>query len=116
MQDIYQITFPGSQLDHIFVHGIVAEAGDEPVKARILLMDPNEEDEIIGVYNTNEATGKFLMLLSNGAKYVLMAEAPGFIPQRMELIGKADGGEGREMTLNIQMVPTPDRERLTRQE
>jgi hypothetical protein len=78
MQDIYQVVFPNSQLDNVIVHGVVADLMDEPVKARILLTDATGE-EIVGVYNTNEKTGRFLMVLTPEAEYSMTVEAPGFV-------------------------------------
>ncbi|MEZ4739975.1 MAG: hypothetical protein R2818_11620 [Flavobacteriales bacterium] len=63
MQDIYQVTFPNSQLDRVFVRGVVADLNEDPVKARIILMDA-AGDEIVGIYNTNQNTGRYLMVLS----------------------------------------------------
>ncbi|HRH37400.1 MAG TPA: carboxypeptidase-like regulatory domain-containing protein, partial [Flavobacteriales bacterium] len=103
MQDIYQVVFPGSQLHHVIVRGVVADAGDEPVKARIMLMDEMGE-EMVGVYNTNDKTGRYIMVLQPGMRYGMTVEAPGFISQRSELVAKATDLDGREMPLDIIMV------------
>ncbi len=112
MQDIYQITFPGSQLDHVFVRGLVADANDEPVKARILLTDPISE-EIIGVYNTNENTGRFMMLLGQDQQCTMQIEARGFIAQRIEITGRPNIDGTREMMFDVLMQPEPGRDRMT---
>lgn len=99
MQDIYQVTFPNSQLDRVFVRGVVADLNEDPVKARIILMDA-AGDEIVGIYNTNQNTGRYLMVLSTETEYQMTVEAPGFAPYRGTMV--AQGGEGtQEMALDI---------------
>jgi hypothetical protein len=115
MQDIYQIIFPGSQLDHVFVRGVVADAGNEPIKARLLLTD-EREDEIIGVYNTNEHNGRFMMLLAQDQRCIMTIEAKGFLEQRIAITGRPNVEGTREMAFNILLQPEPDRDRLSRQE
>ncbi len=113
LQDIYQIIFPGSQLDHVFVRGVVADANDEPIKARLLLTQL-DDDEVIGVYNTNDNTGRFLVLLSQDKKYILTVAARGFVEQQIEMHGRPNVDGTREMAFDIVLQPTPDRDRLTR--
>ena len=115
LQDIYQIIFPGSQLDHVFVRGVVADAGDEPVKARIILTDPGTE-EVIGVYNTNENTGRFFILLSQDQRCHMTVEAPGFLVHESEMTGRPNIPGSREMTFDVMLTASPDRDRLTRTE
>lgn len=81
MQDIYQAVFPGSQLNYVVARGVVADASDEPLKARILITD-ELGDEVVGVFNTNEATGRYIMVLDPGQKYNLSVEAPGYAIHR----------------------------------
>lgn len=103
MQDIYQVTFPNSQLDHMIVHGVVADASDEPIKARITLSDMTGE-EIIGVYNTNERTGRFLMVLTPDMEYNMTVEAGGFV-QHTSTIKATTADDTREMSLDVMMQP-----------
>lgn len=114
MQDIYQVVFPNSQLDNVIVHGVVADLMDEPVKARILLTDATGE-EIVGVYNTNEKTGRFLMVLTPEAEYSMTVEAPGFVTRTSVLVANVEG-EGREMALDIMLESIHARDGLTRNE
>jgi hypothetical protein len=115
MQDIYQIIFPGSQLDHVFVRGVVADAGDEPVKARIILTDPSTE-EVIGVYNINESTGRFFILLAQDQRCQMTVESPGFMVHESEITGRPNVPGSREMELDVLLIASPDRDRLTRTE
>jgi hypothetical protein len=102
MQDIYQVVFPGSQLNYVVARGVVADASDEPVKARLLLTDEHG-DEIVGVYSSNEQTGRFIMVMAPGQKYQLSVEAPGFAVHRQTLLAKPTDHDGREMALDIRL-------------
>ncbi|MBX2972981.1 MAG: PD40 domain-containing protein [Flavobacteriales bacterium] len=114
MQDIYQVIFPNSQLDHMVVHGVVADANEDPLKARIILMDATGE-EIVGIYNTNTNTGRFLMILKPLHEYQMSVEAAGFVPQTgMVKVVAQDGS--REMDLDVTMQPTHAVQGLTRNE
>ncbi|HRD51908.1 MAG TPA: hypothetical protein PKY96_04595 [Flavobacteriales bacterium] len=103
MQDIYQAVFPGSQLNYVVARGVVADVSAEPVKARILLTD-EMGDEIVGVYNTNEATGRYIMVLVPGQRYSMSVEAPGFAIHRSLITAKATDHDDREMALDIELV------------
>lgn len=76
-QDIYEVIFPSSQLSRVVVHGLITDALDRPVKSRVVVTVAGG-DEVIGVYNTNPRTGRFLMVLEPGGEYELKAEAEGF--------------------------------------
>jgi len=114
-QDIYEVVFPGIQLDHLVVRGVVADAADEPVKARILVTDELSE-EVIGVFNSNERTGRFLLVLQPGERYNLTVEAPGFLVQRSTLKAHLNADGTNETAMDIVLVPTDQHDRLTRHE
>jgi len=83
-QDIYEVVFPSSQVEFLLVHGVITDGNDEPVKARIILTDPGT-DEIFGVYNTNERTGRYVMAVRPGTMYHMEVTAEGFAPWRHDL-------------------------------
>jgi len=114
MQDIYEVTFPNSQLDHMIVRGVVADASEEPVRARIILTDATGE-EIVGVYNTNERTGRYLMVLSPDQEYHMSVEAAGFVTQESTVVARTTD-DSREMALDVIMRPVHAQEGLTRNE
>lgn len=91
-QDIYQITFPKSQLEYLVVRGVITDASEEPVKARITLTDRGGE-ELIGVYTANEKTGRYLMVVEPNENYAMTIEAAGFEP-RVESISTFTVPEG----------------------
>ena len=76
-QDIYQITFPTSQLEYLVVRGVITDLNEEPVKARIMLTDRGG-DELIGVYTANAKTGRYLMVVEPNENYTMTVEAAGF--------------------------------------
>ena len=101
MQDIYQVEFPGSQLDYIVVRGVVTDTAEDPVKARIIVTDA-EETEIHGIYSSNESTGRYLLVLHPGERYVMTVEAKGYRTQRSELHARTVNGT-RELPMDILM-------------
>jgi hypothetical protein len=115
MQDIYQVDFPGSQLDYMVVRGVITDTAEEPVQARITLMDETRE-EILGVYSANATTGRYLLVVAPGQRYAMTVEAPGFITQESMLEPIATDDEGRELAVDLLMVPSVGAERLTRHE
>jgi hypothetical protein len=115
MQDIYEIVFPNDQLDHLFVRGVVADASDEPIQARLLVSDP-ETGEVLGVYNTNARTGRFLLLMTEGKRYHIEVDAPGHNVRHLELTASATVPGSREMDLDVLLVALPDRDRMSRKE
>ena len=102
-QDIYQIVFPTSQTEHLLVRGVVTDAGEEPVKARITLMD-TDNDEIVGIYNTNERTGRYVMIVAPHARYAMTVEAPGFETKQSELSTSAVRAGEQEIPLDITLT------------
>lgn len=115
MQDIYQVTFPGSQLDYVLVRGVVADANDEPVKARIVVTDLNDE-EIIGIYSSSERTGRYLMVLTPGQRYKMAVDAPGFEAQHSELHAKPLYSDTRELPMDIRLERGANAEHVKKHE
>ncbi len=83
-QDIYSVSFPASQIDYLVVRGVVTDASEEPVHARITLTDKVGE-ELIGVYNANERTGRYIMVVQPDQQYSMVVEAQGFETRTSEL-------------------------------
>lgn len=113
LQDIYRVEFPGTQLDYIVVRGVVTDASDEPVNARIVVSDL-QETEVQGIYNANMITGRYLLVLTPGERYMITVDAPGFVQQRSELHARTVNGT-RELPLDMQMVRNEQTERLSKQ-
>ena len=78
-QDVYQVNFPGSQIEYLVVRGVVTDETESPVRARIVLKDAANEG-IVGVYTTNNNTGRYIMVLQPGENYHYGVEALGYEP------------------------------------
>ena len=102
-QDIYGIVFPESQLDHLVVRGVVTDVLEEPVQARIVLTG-EADGEMIGVYNSNARTGRYLMVVKPGERYNMTVEAPGFIPRSDALSTVGVQGGLREIPLDLTLT------------
>ena len=101
-QDIYQVTFPTNQLDFVAVLGVVTDAMDEPLRAKITLIDLTQ-GETHGVYNTNGNTGRYLMVVEPGRRYRMLVESEGCVAYTGEFDPSSAHGE-REMLLDIRMT------------
>ena len=102
-QDIYSIVFPESQLEEIVVRGVVTDGMEEPVQARIVLTG-EADGEMVGVYNTNARTGRYLMVVKPGERYNMTVEAPGFVPRSDALSTVGKSGGLTEIPLDIILV------------
>lgn len=68
-----------SLIAYTIIKGIItAETPSIPIKAKISLIDKDEPTKIKYKYNSNEKTGKYLMILTPGKEYDLIIEAKGF--------------------------------------
>jgi hypothetical protein len=101
--------FPTSQIEYLLVRGVATDAGEKPVKAEITLTD-KDSNEVIGIYHTNEGTGRYLMAVRPGKHYRIEVEAPGFNDLDTELI-TADNGSTQEITLDLALVRNDSAER-----
>lgn len=112
-QDIYRIEFPSSQIEYLVVRGVITDAAEEPVRARITLTDRNGE-ELIGVYNANEKTGRYLMVVEPRQVYAMTVEAAGFEPRVSEVntIVMAEGS--REIPMDITLVRNENTARVVK--
>jgi hypothetical protein len=99
-QDIYQVDFPNSQIQYLVVRGLVTDGTDEPVRARLTLASATD-GSIIGVYNTNERTGRYLMAVQHGAQYNVVVEASGFITREMPVTTVGVDGATREIKVDF---------------
>ena len=111
-QDIHEVIFPNSQLDYMVVRGLAVNTQDEPVRARAVLMDSAKE-EIVGIYNTDVMTGRYLMVLKPGDRYHFRMEAEGYLPVEETILATAPGGS-KEMSKETLMRVDENHDRLTR--
>ena len=101
-QDIYQVIFPGSQIDYVAVLGVITNDHAEPIRARLTVTDVTGE-EIIGVFNSNARTGRYLLILKPGGQYKVSIDAEGFETRETEISAHATVGT-HERPLDITLV------------
>jgi outer membrane protein OmpA-like peptidoglycan-associated protein len=91
-KDIYRITFPDApadttapplafkpELSITLLKGVVSDADDnKPLFASMMIVD-NEANDTISVMNSNKVSGKYLITLTPGKNYGIIASAPGYL-------------------------------------
>jgi hypothetical protein len=82
--DVYHVEFIYRQNKNMVVKGEVINASGEAIKASITVID-EFTNEIQGVYNTNESTGKYIFVLHPLTPYRAIIEAEGYKSQDDEL-------------------------------
>lgn len=103
-QDIYEVVFPVSQVEYLLVRGVVTDAEEAPLKARITLTVPGS-DEVYGIYNTNASTGRYVMAVQPGRDYHVIVDAKGYANWEYDLHAGDESMTG-EMALDIPMAHT----------
>lgn len=102
-QDICQVKFPSSQIEYVLVRGVVTDGNDEPVKAKLFLKEEGINGTV-GVFNTNERTGRYVMVVRPGGSYAVRTEAAGYVQAEQEFHAQAPGDGSREMVLDLQLT------------
>jgi hypothetical protein len=102
-QDIHIVEFPSSQLEYLVVCGLVTDASEEPVRARITLWE-GDDGEVAGVFNTNERTGRYVMVVEPGSTYSMVVEAKGFDTRTSRIKAGNVLDDDREMSMDIVLV------------
>ncbi len=79
-KDNYIITFiDQKQAPLTLIKGIVKEADGSVPKNVVITVTDNETEKVVGVYNANSKTGKYLFILTSGKNYNIAYEAEGFL-------------------------------------
>lgn len=111
-KDIYRITYPGRSIPLTVMRGLILDEVGKPMKAKIVVTD-NETGEVIGVYNSNPATGKYIVILPPGKNYNFTIEGgDGYlfsssninIPNQQEFVVLEDTIALREIKLGEKTV------------
>lgn len=80
MVTVYKIKIERKPADIAIITGKVKrEDGGTALSAKITVKDMYS-DQVVGVYNSTEKTGSYLINLPNGGKFVFLVEAPGYKP------------------------------------
>ena len=82
--DLYSIDFIYRESTLIVVRGQIMDIEGSAIKAKITVLDENSR-EVQGIYSSNEATGKFILVVNPLTQYRMFIEAEGFEDQQDEL-------------------------------
>jgi hypothetical protein len=101
-KDIYMIEMPDEAVPVIVIKGIISdEKSAKPVNARIIVTDEATK-EVQGIYNSNDATGKFLIILPPLHTYNVRIEADNY-KVRTEQLNFSEGEEFREISKDFSL-------------
>jgi outer membrane protein OmpA-like peptidoglycan-associated protein len=79
-KDNYLITFLDEQkVPLALLKGIVKDAYGMVPKGILITVTDNETGKVVGIYNPNKKTGKYLFILAAGKNYNIAYEADGFL-------------------------------------
>lgn len=102
-KDLYKVTRPAEQVSLIMLRGVVSADGPpKSFSARITVTD-NATGKVIQSYDSDSASGKYLLFLTPGRNYGIAAEAGGFLPFSENIAINAN--QYTEMIKNIRMQP-----------
>ena len=62
------------------VKGKITDENNQPLLAHIRVVDHETQEQIKYIYNSNQKTGKYLMIFPPGKNYDMIVEADGYIP------------------------------------
>ncbi len=98
--DLYQIDTRFGYNDLKVTSGIT-RINDVPAKVRITLVD-KESSQINGNYYSNPSTGKFILVINPLRTYRALVEAPGCLPQELEIKPLAQDPNIMHLEINLQ--------------
>ncbi|WMJ73083.1 hypothetical protein RCC89_07905 [Cytophagaceae bacterium ABcell3] len=103
--DIYYANVYNETSPVLLMKGLVVDSvSQKPIQATITVTDKNS-DEVIGVFNSNRASGKFVIILNKGSYNVsIEAEEYEFCNRLLEV---EDLEEYREINKNIKLCAKP---------
>jgi len=107
-QDIYKINFKlEAKILSVVKGGVLSDdTANVPVMANITLID-NRTKKIQGVYKSNAATGRFIMVITPESSYQVIVEAEGYHTYSGELYFDAIVGFGSSIE-EFKLVPLQD--------
>lgn len=77
-KDIYSAIMEKAEANLVVLKGIVSDSTDKtPMEAIITVVD-GQSNEIVGVFNSNSETGKYLVVLPEGKNYVFSISAENY--------------------------------------
>ncbi len=84
--DIYKVDLGNKKSNYIVLRGVVStnEPKYKKLSAIITVID-SQTKELLGIYRTNEKTGKYILVLMPGKKYKMFVEADGYYSSTDEI-------------------------------
>ncbi|MDB4534735.1 hypothetical protein N9242_07675 [Vicingaceae bacterium] len=74
-QDIYKVVLKDENVkQHVLKAIVKSKKGKEPLSAKIMLIE-NESKKVMGIYKSNDNTGKFIMLVNPEKSYNIVVES-----------------------------------------
>jgi len=106
-KDIYFATVENSEVkDVLVIVGIIQDSiSKAPVNAQIEVIN-TENNEVIGVYNSNKTTGKYIMVLPEGGRYKIVINSDNYKVCDDFITTKELSGY-QEVESNINLCPEP---------
>jgi len=104
-KDIYYANIDKEAAHVLVMKGVVLDSLTlAPVNATIKVINQNTQ-EVVGVYNSNSSTGKYIMVLPEGSNYTIMVDSENYqlCNDNVSTIGLKDY---TEMDKNIQLCPS----------
>jgi tetratricopeptide (TPR) repeat protein len=85
-QDIYRVLLKDENVkQHVLKAEVISKKGEEPLFAKIMLIE-NESKKVKGIYNSNNNTGRFIMLVDPNKTYNVVIESDNYHSYSTELI------------------------------
>lgn len=105
-KDIYFAEMQKEEANLIVLKGIVTDSSNQiPMEAQIIVQDQHTE-EIVGIFNSNSESGKYLVVLQEGRNYVFTIEAENYI-ECSEYIEVPELGGFEVINKNIKLCAKP---------
>ncbi|MBL4593776.1 MAG: PD40 domain-containing protein [Flavobacteriales bacterium] len=99
-QDIYKVVLKDEFVKHHVLKAVVkSKKGKAPLSAKITLIE-NESKKVIGIYKSNNNTGKFIMLVDPGKSYNIIVESGDYHSYTAELEFDVNNDERFEFNLD----------------
>ncbi|MFH1319288.1 MAG: DUF2914 domain-containing protein [Bacteroidota bacterium] len=103
-KDIYVAALPDTgKIPLTIIRGIITGKEGIPLRANFIVTD-NETKEVVGLYNSNSATGKYLLVFPPGKNYTMLIRANGYTPHSDDIY-IPDQDRFYELFQEIQLSP-----------
>ncbi|PCH99183.1 MAG: hypothetical protein COB85_00550 [Bacteroidetes bacterium] len=115
-QDIYTVSIPFDRKSLALMKGVVLSADSlgKPIKATMVLVD-EENLNLTGIYSSNSATGKYLIIIHPNRRYNLLVKAAGYTTYS-ESIHITDQESFEVIQKQIKLKPKPPKTVYTEQD